>query len=110
MLTQLPLFSHALPALKPGDVVLVRAAGYIGVIAQIWPGRDYYVVFSMRRPMSEPSPTYRRDELDLLPDAYRSEAWETNGYGYMLPGSPERIAEEQRRAAVVEAARGEVRQ
>ena len=71
---QLPLFSHNLPPLRPRDVVRTPE-GWIGEVAQIWPGRDHYVVFAKSLPMSKPLPTYRRDELELLPETERQNVW-----------------------------------
>ena len=73
---QLPLFSHNLPSLKPKDVVRVIAEDWIGEVAQIWPGRDHYVVFAKSLPMYRPLPTYRRDELELLGEEERVKVWE----------------------------------
>lgn len=102
---QLNLFSHDLPSLTLDDIVLVRAEGWIGEVSQVWPGRDYYVVFSKRLSMHRPLPTYRRDELDLLPASYRAAVWVVS---YAPPDSPERLAEEQRYAEVVARARREI--
>ena len=64
---QLPLLSHDLPPLRLRDRVRVVAERYEGVIAQIWPGRDWYVVFSWDRGgPSQSLPSYRRDELELI--------------------------------------------
>ena len=66
---QLPLLSHDLPSLQLRDRVLVVAEGWEGRVAQIWPGQDYYAVFSWtwHGPVTAGLPIYRRDELALLP-------------------------------------------
>ena len=74
MAEQLSLFSHGLPPLKLKDVVRTPE-GLIGEITQVWPGRDYYVVFAKSLPMDKPLPTYRRDELELLPETERPQVW-----------------------------------
>lgn len=68
---QLPL-SACLPPLKLRDKVRTPE-GWVGVVAQIWPGRDWYAVFSPTWPGSAPGrtitsplPSFRRDELELL--------------------------------------------
>ena len=65
---QLPLLSHNLAPLKLRDRVRVIGEGWEGTVAQIWPGRDYYAVFSWtwHGPVTAPLPHYRRDELELL--------------------------------------------
>jgi len=65
---QLPLLSHGLGPLHLGQRVRVVAEGYEGVIAQVWPGRDHYAVYSVpwRGHFSEGLPIYRRDELATL--------------------------------------------
>jgi hypothetical protein len=70
---QLPLFSHDLAPLQLRDRVRVIAEDYEGWVAQIWPGRDWYAVFSWDWPGSAPGrsitsplPTFRRDELEAL--------------------------------------------
>ncbi len=68
---QLSLLSHNLAPLRLGQRVHVRALGYEGQIAQIWPGRDWYTVFSWTGGpgrYNEGLPIYRRDELDALED------------------------------------------
>mgnify|MGYP000308273360 CR=1 FL=1 len=42
---QLPLLSHNLPPLNLRDRVRTPE-GWIGEVAQVWPGRDWYAVFS----------------------------------------------------------------
>lgn len=66
---QLPLLSFGLEPLTLHQRVRVVAEDYIGVVAQIWPGRDYYAVYTTpwRGPMSAGLPIYRRDELEALP-------------------------------------------
>lgn len=75
---QLPLLSHGLEPLRLNDRVRVIAEGWEGEVAQIWPGRDWYAVFSWtwRGPITAALPTYRRDELEALPllDAERAAA------------------------------------
>lgn len=68
---QLNLLSHGLEPLKLKDRVRVTAESWDGEIAQIWPGRDWYAVFSWtwHGPISATLPTYRRDELELLEPA-----------------------------------------
>ncbi len=65
---QLPLLSHDLTPLKLRDRVRVIAEGWEGRIAQIWPGRDHYAVFSWtwHGPVTAGLPIYRRDELELI--------------------------------------------
>ena len=65
---QLSLLSHGLAPLKLRDRVRVVAEGRDGWVAQIWPGRDWYAVFSWawRGPIDEALPSYRRDELELI--------------------------------------------
>lgn len=66
---QLSLLSHGLEPLQLGQRVRVTAEDYDGVIAQVWPGRDWYAVYSVpwRGPMDKGLPIYRRDELEALP-------------------------------------------
>lgn len=67
MIEQLSLLSHGLAPLTLNDRVRVIAEGYEGVIAQIWPGRDWYAVYAHGRgSLWEPMQTYRRDELDKI--------------------------------------------
>jgi len=68
-LEQRSLLSHGLAPLQLGMRVRVVAEQYDGVIAQIWPGRDHYAVYSVpwRGPMDKGLPIYRRDELEALP-------------------------------------------
>jgi hypothetical protein len=68
MIEQQLLLSDNLPPLKLKDRVRVAAEDWEGEVAQIWPGRDWYAVFSWtwRGPISAGLPTYRRDELELL--------------------------------------------
>jgi len=65
---QLPLLSHNLTPLRLRDRVRVTAEGWEGRIAQIWPGRDWYAVFSWdwKGPITAGLPIYRRDELELI--------------------------------------------
>lgn len=65
---QLPLLSHGLAPLALHQRVRVIAEDYIGVIAQIWPGRDHYAVFSWgwQGPITAGLPVFRRDELELI--------------------------------------------
>jgi hypothetical protein len=72
---QLSLLSHDLPPLKLRDKVRVTAEGWEGTVAQLWPGRDWFAVFSPTWPGSAPDrtitsplPSFRRDELELLRD------------------------------------------
>lgn len=62
------LFNHDLPPLRRGQRVRVRAENDAGVIAQVWPGRDWYAVYTVpwRGPAHAPLPVYHRDELELL--------------------------------------------
>lgn len=67
MIEQLSLLSAGLAPLKLNDRVRVIAENWEGVIAQIWPGRDWYAVYAHGRgSLSALMPTYRRDELELL--------------------------------------------
>jgi len=77
MIEQLSLFSHDLPPLGLRDVVRVIAEDWIGEVAQVWPGHDYYAVFAWnwRGPMTAGLPVYRRDELELRSEAVRVEVW-----------------------------------
>ncbi len=65
---QLPLLSHNLAPLKLRDQVRVVAEGWEGSVAQIWPGRDYYAVFSWhwKGSITAGLPIYRREDLELL--------------------------------------------
>lgn len=65
---QLPLLSHNLPPLVLRSRVRVIAEGWDGWVAQLWPGHDWYAVFSWtwRGPIDAGLPTYRRDELELI--------------------------------------------
>lgn len=65
---QLPLLSHDLAPLQLRDRVRVTAEGWEGTVAQIWPGRDHYAVFSWTwtGPITAGLPIYRRDELEVL--------------------------------------------
>lgn len=64
---QLPLLSHNLPPLNLRDRVCTPE-GWIGEIAQVWAGRDWYAVFSWdwHGPIAAPLPSFRRDELELV--------------------------------------------
>lgn len=66
---QLSLLSYGLAPLQLHQRVRVTAEQYDGVIAQVWPGRDWYAVYSVpwRGPMDKGLPIYRRDELEALP-------------------------------------------
>ena len=66
---QLPLLSHGLSPLQLGSRARVVAEDWEGVVAQIWPGRDYYALFSWtwHGPLTAGLPTFRRDELEALP-------------------------------------------
>jgi hypothetical protein len=68
MIEQLPLLSHGLSPLALNDRVRVVAEDWEGVIAQIWPGRDYYAVFAWnwRGSITAGLPVFRRDELEAL--------------------------------------------
>lgn len=72
---QLPL-SALLPPLCLRQKVRVIAEGWDGEIAQVWPGRDWYAVWSWDWPGSAPGrtitsalPSFRRDELEAIDDA-----------------------------------------
>ncbi len=69
---QLPLLSHDLPPLSLRDRVRTPE-GWVGEVAQVWPGRDWYAVFSWEwvgsapgRTVTSPLPSFRRDELELV--------------------------------------------
>ena len=64
---QLPLLSHDLPPLALRDRVRTPE-GWIGEIAQVWPGRDWHAVFAWEwhGPIAAPLPSFRRDELELV--------------------------------------------
>ena len=57
-----------LPPLRLRDRVRVRSEDWIGEVAQVWPGRDWYAVFAWdwRGPIDAVLPVYRRDELELI--------------------------------------------
>ena len=65
---QLPLLSHDLAPLQLRDQVRVISEGWEGRVAQIWPGRDWYAVFSWtwHGPIDAGLPIYRREELELI--------------------------------------------
>lgn len=65
---QLPLLSFGLVPLALHQRVRVIAEDYEGVVAQIWPGRDYYAVYTTpwRGRFDQGLPIYRRDELEAL--------------------------------------------
>jgi hypothetical protein len=70
MIEQLSLLSHGLEPLQLNRRVRVIADGWDGVIAQLWPGRDWYAVFAWNIPgrgMTDTLLTFRRDELHALP-------------------------------------------
>lgn len=68
MIEQLSLLSHGLEPLQLSQRVWVIAEGWDGVIAQVWPGRDWYAVFAFGQgAIDKALPTFRRDELDALP-------------------------------------------
>lgn len=62
---QLPLLSHGLAPLHLNARVRTPA-GWEGVVAQIWPGRDWYLVYADTLSMWKPLPSFRRDELEVL--------------------------------------------
>lgn len=69
---QLPLLSHDLPPLALRDRVRTPE-GWVGEVAQVWSGRDWYAVFAWEwvgsapdRTITSPLPTFRRDELELV--------------------------------------------
>jgi len=64
---QLPLLAHDLPPLALRDRVRTPE-GWVGEVAQVWPDRDWYVVFSWdwHGPIAAPLPSFRRDELELV--------------------------------------------
>lgn len=64
------LLSFGLSSLQLDQRVRVIAEGWDGVVAQVWPGRDWFAVFAWRMPghsIYAPLPVYRRDELEALP-------------------------------------------
>jgi len=67
MIEQLPLLSHDLPPLSLRDRVRTPE-GWIGEIAQVWSGRDWYAVFAWEwvGSIAAPLPSFRRDELELV--------------------------------------------
>ncbi len=75
MIEQLPLLAHDLPPLALRDRVRTPE-GWIGEIAQVWPGRDWYAVFAWGwvgsapgRTVTSPLPSFRRDELERVREA-----------------------------------------
>jgi hypothetical protein len=69
MAEQLSLLSHGLEPLSLRQRVRTTA-GWVGFIAQVWPGRDWYAVFAWNIPgqsLTAGLPVFRRDELEALP-------------------------------------------
>lgn len=66
---QLSLLNHGLAPLALKQRVCTPA-GWVGVVAQVWPGHDHYAVFAWDIPgqcMTAGLPIFRRDELEALP-------------------------------------------
>lgn len=66
---QLSLLNHGLEPLTFNARVRTPA-GWVGVVAQLWPGHDWYAVFAWDIPgqrITAGLPIFRRDELEALP-------------------------------------------